>query len=354
MKNLKYYVVSFVLFAALILVLFNNRAQLEAKAKNDKISAYPVSITTVEQKEVSNNIELVGTIVGENDVQVVSEAQGKVTGIFAEVGDYKSAGSVIAQLDDELKKSAYETAQVNLEKSKKDFERYETLYKNKSVSDVQYEQAKLAYYNAQSQYVAAKKDYENTRITAPISGIITSRNIDMGTFVNKNMPVANIVDISKLKVKVGVAETDVFSLKKGDKVTVTTDVYPGVQFSGTIATISDKGDQAHNYPVEISLKNSREHPLKSGMFGKVTFISRSRVPKLVVSRDALLGSIKEPQVYVVENGTAHLRNVTVGNTYDNNLEVLEGLKAGDKVVVNGQNNLEENTAVYVVNKDQEK
>ncbi len=354
MKNLKYYVISFVLFAALIMVLLNNRAQLEAKAKNDKISAYPVTVSTVEKKEVSNNIELVGTIVGENDVQVVSEAQGKVTGVFAEVGDYKPAGSLIAQLDDELKKSAYETAQVNYEKSKKDFERYEALYKNKSVSDVQYEQAKLAYYNAQSQNVAAKKDYENTKITAPISGIITARNIDLGTFVNRNTTVANVVDISKLKVKVGVAEQDVFSLKKGDKVTVTTDVYPGVQFQGTIATISAKGDLAHNYPVEISLMNSREHPLKSGMFGKVTFVSRSSMPKLVVSRDALLGSIKEPRVFVVENGTVHMRNITVGTAYDNNLEVLNGLKAGDKVVVNGQNNLEENTAVYVVNQDQEK
>ncbi len=127
MKKIKYYVISFVLFAILILVLLNNRSQLEAKAKNDKISAYPVTVSTIEKKEVSKNLELVGTIVGENDVQIISEAQGKVTGIFANVGDYKSAGSVIAQLDDELKKSAYETAQVNFEKSKKDFERYEAL-----------------------------------------------------------------------------------------------------------------------------------------------------------------------------------------------------------------------------------
>ena len=63
MKKLKYYVISFVLFAALILVLLNNRAQLEAKAKNDKISAYPVTVSTAEQKEVSKSIELVGTIV---------------------------------------------------------------------------------------------------------------------------------------------------------------------------------------------------------------------------------------------------------------------------------------------------
>jgi RND family efflux transporter MFP subunit len=351
MKKLKIYGAAILIFAVLIFVLLNNRAQLEAKAKNDKISAYPVTVSTVENKEVTNNLELVGTIVGENDVQVIAEAQGKVTGIFAKVGEYKSAGSVIAQLDDELKKSTYETAQVNFEKSKKDFDRYEALYKNKSVSDVQYEQAKLAFYNAQSQLVGAKKEYEYTKITAPISGIITARNVDMGTYVNKGMPVANVVDISRLKVKVGLAEHDVFSLKKGDKVNVSTDVYPGVEFSGTISTISDKGDQAHNYPVEISITNSKEHPLKSGMFGKVTFISRSTTPRLVVSRDALLGSIKDPQVFVVENGTVHLKNIVIGSTYNNNLEVLSGLKAGDKVVVNGQNNIEENTAVYEVNKD---
>lgn len=351
MKKLKYYLITVAVFVVLVLVLLNNRSRLEAKAKNDKISAYPVTISNVEQKEVYNKLELVGTIVGDNDVQLISEAQGKVTGIYANVGDYKSAGSVLAQLDDELKKSAYETAQVNYEKSKKDFERYEVLYQNKSVSDVQYEQAKLGFYNAQSQYVAAKKDYEDTKLTAPISGIITARNIDIGTYVNKNMSVANIVDISKLKVKVGVAEKDVFSLKKGDQVTVTTNVYPGVEFSGTISTISDKGDQAHNYPVEISLKNSKDHPLKSGMFGKVSFKQKTNDARLVVSRDALLGSVKNPQVFVVENGIVHLKNITVGNTFDTNLEVLNGLRAGDKVVVNGQNNLEENTAVYIVNQD---
>ena len=351
MNKLKYYLISIVVFIVLVVVLLNNRARLEAKAKNDKINAYPVTVSTVEEKKVSNNLDLIGTIEGENDVQVVSEAQGKVTGIYTNVGDYKTAGSLIAQLDDELKKSVYESAEVNFEKSKKDFERYEALYNNKSVSDVQYEQAKLGFYNAQSQYVAAKKDYEDTKITAPISGIITARNIDMGTYVNKNMAVANIVDISKLKVKVGVAEKDVFSLKKGDKVVVTTSVYPGVEFSGAISTISDKGDQAHNYPVEISLNNSKEHPLKSGMFGNVTFKERSDESRLVVSRDALVGSIKNPQVFVVENGVVHLRNITIGNVYDTNLEVMGGLKSGDKVVVNGQNNLDDNTAIYVINQD---
>jgi RND family efflux transporter MFP subunit len=351
MNKLKYYLISIVVFIVLVVVLLNNRARLEAKAKNDKINAYPVTVSTVEEKKVSNNLDLIGTIVGENDVQVVSEAQGKVTGIYANVGDYKTAGSVIAQLDDELKKSVYQTAEVNFEKSKKDFERYEALYNNKSVSDVQYEQAKLGFYNAQSQYVAAKKDYEDTKITAPISGMITARNIDMGTYVNKNMAVANIVDISKLKVKVGVAEKDVFSLKKGDKVIVTTSVYPGAEFSGVISTISDKGDQAHNYPVEISLNNNKEHPLKSGMFGKVSFKEKSGESRLVVSRDALVGSIKNPQVFVVENGVVHLRNITIGNVYDTNLEVMGGLRSGDKVVVNGQNNLDENTAVYVINQD---
>ena len=99
------------------------------------------------------------------------------------------------------------------------------------------------------------------------------------------------------------------------------------------------------------LASGKEHPLKSGMFGKVSFKEKSGESRLVVSRDALVGSIKNPQVFVVENGVVHLRNITIGNVYDTNLEVMGGLRSGDKVVVNGQNNLDENTAVYVINQD---
>ena len=348
MRKLKYFIIAFVIVGGVIAILLSNKAKLQAKSKNEKIEAYPVSVASVENKSVERNLNLVGTIEASNDVSIVSEAQGKVVGVFAKVGDYKSKGSTLIQLDDELKLASFKTAEVNYEKAKKDYDRYEALYQQKAVTDAQRESIKLAYQSAEAQYITAKRGYEDAKITAPISGVVTSRIVDMGDYVKNGMPVANIVDIAELKVKLNVGEKNVFQLKVGDPVEVSTDIYPGVTFKGKISTISDKGDEAHTYPVEVSLANSKTHPLKAGMFGTVFFNSGSKDEKLFIPRDALIGSVKDPQVYVINNGVASLRSIVVGNTYDKNLEVLKGLKVGDKVVVNGQNNLVDNYNVTVV------
>ncbi len=280
MKRIKLIIVLVLVIGAVIAILMNNKSKLEARSKTERLESYPVTLAPVETKQIGNTIEMVGTINGNNDVAVVSEASGKVTKVYVKVGDYKSAGSVLFQLDDELKLAAYKTAQVNYDKAKKDFERFDALYKGKSVTDAQYEGSKLAYQSAEANYIVAKREYEDAKVKTPISGVVTSRIMDIGSYVNKGTVVANVVDISNLKVKLNVAEKDVFKLKTGDKVEISTDVYPGAVFTGKIATISSKGDEAHTYPVEITLQNSRENPLKAGMFGKVSFASLNRKNQL--------------------------------------------------------------------------
>ncbi|MGA9293153.1 MAG: efflux RND transporter periplasmic adaptor subunit [Ignavibacteriaceae bacterium] len=348
MQRLKYFIIAFIVVGGIIALLLNNKAKMEAKSENAKIEAYPVNVVEVAKSKAERDLVLVGTITANNDVAIVSEAQGRVTKVYADVGDYKSAGSPLIQLDDELKLAEFKTTEVNYQKTKKDYERYQALLASKAVTDAQLENAKLAYQSAEAQYIVAKKGYEDTKITTPISGIVTSRNVDIGNYVNKNMIVAEVVDISKLKVKLNVAESDVFKLNVGDKVKISTDIYPGVTFPGKIETISDKGDEAHTYPVEVTFMNSRQHPLKAGMFGKVAFNSISKGEKLLIPRDALIGSIKNPQVFVIKNSIAKIRDLVIGSTYNDNLEVLSGLKAGEEVVVNGQNNLADNYKVMVV------
>ena len=345
MKRLKIIIILVVAISVIVGLLLHNKSLMAAKSKNEAIEAYPVSIALVQNEKVTNNLELVGTITAYNDVAIVSEAQGRVVKVLAQVGDYKSAGSVLFQLDDELKLESYKTAEVNYLKSKKDYERYDALYKGKSVTDAQYEQAKIAYQASESQYVLAKREYNDTKITTPISGIVTARMVDIGNYVNKASVVANVVDISKLKVKLNVAEKDAFKLKPNDNVNVTTDVYPGVTLIGKISSISSKSDEAHTYPVEILLANSKDHPLRSGMFGRVSFTSIQNNELLVMPREALIGSIKDAKVFVVEGSIAKMKNVLIGNAFENWLEVKGGLKQGDKIVVNGQNNLQDNDKV---------
>ena len=295
-----------------------------------------VSVDHAVKKTLSKTLSIVGIINANNDVNVISETQGKVTQVFAKVGDYKPAGSVLVQVDDELKKAALMSAEANYEKAKKDYERFQDLFKQKSATDAQLDQAKLGATIAEAQYIVAKRQYEDTKIKTPISGVVTSRNVDVGSMVMgapQATLVANVVDISKLKVKINVAESDVFKLKTGDPVSVTTDVYPGVAFNGKIETIGSKADDAHTYPVEVSIMNNSKNPLKAGMFGKVRFTSIENREAIVIPREALVGSVKNPQVFVVENGIAKLRNLVVGDEAETNIQVLQGLMEGETIVV---------------------
>jgi RND family efflux transporter MFP subunit len=237
---------------------------------------------------------------------------------------------------------------VNYEKARKDLERQEALSSQKSTTDAQLEGARLAFKAIESQYVLAKRQYNDTRITSPIDGVVTARPANVGTYVQSGNVVANVVDISSLKVRINVNENDVFRLRKGDKVTVTTDVYPKAVFPGSIKSISAKGDESHTYPVEVALANSAETPLKAGMFALVTFSTIDHAGAITIPRQALLGSVRQAKVFVVENGVARLRDIIVDSEVGTSVEVLRGLAEGEIVVVNGQNNLKDSMNVDII------
>jgi RND family efflux transporter MFP subunit len=348
MKKKNKLIIIIIVVGTIITILLYNKSRMAIEARTDNLTSVPVSVQKVEKQKASDTYSYVGTITANNDVAIISETQGKVTAVMAEIGQYKEAGAVIIQVDDELKKANFTTAEINYEKSKKDLERFESLYKQNSATDQQLESARLAAKAAEAQYIVARRLYNDTKITAPISGIITSRPADLGTYIQSGMPVANIVDISKLKVKLNAAEQDAFRLRTGDPTEVTTSIYPGVNFKGKISSISSKADDAHTYPVEILLENKKAHPLKAGMFCKVLFSKILDDEVLTIPRDALVGSIKNPQVYVVEKDTAKLRNLIVGSEFGKRLIILDGLKENEIVVISGQNNLKDNSAVSVV------
>ncbi len=349
MKNLKITLVVALILGAIIAGLIHNKAVSDMKSRRpESLSAFPVTVIGVVKEKLNANLSLIGTIVGNNDVAIVSETQGRVTSVLAKVGDFRSAGSVIVQVDDELKQANFKAAEANYEKTKKDLARSEELFKDKTVTESQIESSRLTFRSSEAQYIVARRQLSDTKITTPISGVVTSRMVDVGNYVQSGTVIANVVDITKLKIKVNVAERDAFKIKTGDRVEVITDVYPGFAFIAVIDNISDKADEAHTYPVEMTLPNSKEHPLKAGMFCRLSFNSLSANESLLIDREALVGSLKKPQVYVVDNSKATLRDVVVGAIAGSRLEILQGLKEGETVVVNGQNNLQDGVSVTIV------
>lgn len=348
MNRTRAIVVGALALGVIIAVLINNRANISAKSRNEFQGAIPVTAAEVKEGNLSENLSLVGTITASNDVAVVAEVAGKVTAVLAKVGDHVQAGAPLIQIDDEVKKAAFEQAEANYERAKRDFDRFTSLRAEQAATQAQKENAWTAFKVAEAQYILARRQLRDTKVTSPIAGVVSARTVDLGTMVNDRMVIGNVVDVSRLKVKLNVAEQDAFKIRVGDLVQVTTDVYPGVRFEGRISTISAKADEGHTYPVEILMDNSKEHPLRAGMFGRVSFLSVASEATLAIPREALVGSMKDPRVYVLEGPVARLRTIVVGSETGTDLAVLSGLRKGESVVVNGQNNLKDSVAVEVL------
>lgn len=340
------------LMPAALCLLLPSCGKKEESRQSEMTTDVPVSIQTVRREKLESTLSLVGNINASADVNVISETQGTVTAVFVKVGSRVNAGTVLVQIDDEIPRSTKAAAEISYQKAQRDFQRAEDLYQENSISVSQLDASRLAMKAAENQLDIARRQLDNTRIKSPIAGTVNARYVDQGTMVQPGKAVANIVDISVLKVRVNVAEREAFQLKPGDRVEVTTDVYPAAAFEGKLDNIASKADEAHTYPVEIVIPNSTKNPLKAGMFARISFKSIAPTEALTIPRLALIGSIKDAQVYAVRGDSARLCAVVIGKQSADRLEVASGLAEGDTVVVSGQNNLVDRARVQIVNRHQ--
>jgi RND family efflux transporter MFP subunit len=292
-----------------------------------------------------NAFSFLGTFEAIRQNTIGSDVAGKVIKINVQEGDRVSKGQVIAKLDDEILELQLESASVNVEMNKNDDARNNHLIKQNAISGVQSEKTKLALKAAEAQYKLIKKQLKNTSITAPFSGVVTKKMIDLGSVIGAGTPLIELTDISSLKLTISVPERDILKFKVGQKVTLNADVYGNREFKGTVSSISFKADASHNFKVEITTANSKENPLMAGMYGSVVLSNSKAKNALAISRKALIGSTKKPKVFVVRGGKAKLVSFTAGAGDSEFIEVVDGLNENDLVVVKGQINLQNNTNV---------
>ena len=308
----------------------------------------PVNIITTALSQPSNSLVKSGTLIPFKEADITAVSAGKLTAVNFELGNYVSQGATLATVDNAGLKLSLDAAQLAKNKAEKDFKRYKTLLAGEATTEMNFQDAKLNYENAQNQIEQIQKQMSDNRIKAPVTGQIVSKLKEAGEFVSPGTVLGHIVDVNRLKVDVMVAEQDVYSLKNGAAVTVTTDIYPGVIFDGKVIFISQSGNAVHNYQVEVMLQNRKDHPLRAGSFANVDFNRKSQEDLLLIPKSALIQSLDKPMVYVVENGKAKQMNITVGKTYGNDIAVISGLQPGQQVVTSGLVNISDGTPVKPV------
>ncbi len=316
------------------------------------VERIPVSVALVSNAAVRDSFSTVGTVEAFREADIFSESTGLVRRVSAEPGVPKKAGEALFILDDELATARQKKADAHYRQAKRDVERYKNLYSEGAVSLSAYETAQLQLEESDAEFVAATRKYSDTKVKAPFSGIVTARFVEQGELVQEGKKVAQMVDLSKVKVIIFVPEREIVKFLPGTLLAVTSDLYPGKDFGGKVYSVSDKAGRDHTFRVEVVLQNPTKSVFRSGMFARVLLKGESERQALLVPRVALVSGIRKPELFVVRNGKAFLKSFAAGMELQKQLEVLSGLTAGESVVISGQNELHDGSDVVVI--DQKK
>ncbi|HWZ21213.1 MAG TPA: efflux RND transporter periplasmic adaptor subunit, partial [Cytophagaceae bacterium] len=287
-----------VVLALIGIRLFMNKKTLNQQSKPVDRSTISVPVTTTKAfvGPVSGKFSVPAIVEPYNSANISINASGKLKSLNIELGNAVTKGQVLGSVDNSVKLLNLESSQLLADKYQLDFQRQKDLFEGKATTEVDFNNAKYNYENAKTQVALIKQQIADGNVIAPISGIITNKNVEEGEFVNLGTAIATVVDISKLQSFVMVSEKNVYSLKKGTAVVIHTDVYPDKLFKGTIKFISPNGDDSHNYEVGINVDNDKDVSLKGGTFILVDFDIKNTATALQIPKVGLVEGIKNPYV----------------------------------------------------------
>jgi len=333
------------LVAAVAFKLTNNKEELTEKIYlPDVNTAVMVQVDSVKIARFDQSVSFTGSFAPNREVTLGAETTGKVIKVNIQEGSRVAAGGVIAQLDADLLKAQLQSAQASYDRAVNTLTRYQQAVSG--VTQLQIDNAKTDVLTAKAQIDQLKKQISQYTIHAPFGGVITSRNFDLGAIVSPGMQMATLIDISSLKLEINVPEKNIAQFKPGQIIDVTSDVYPGTKFKGTVDMIGSDADASHNFRIKVRVTNNNSS-LRSGMYGTVSLTNALSADALTVPRSAIIGSSAKPQVYVIENSIAKIWDIQLGGGNENRVQVTNGLAAGDLVVSGGLVNLNNGSRVSI-------
>ena len=312
--------------------------------------AVPVEVVEVERRAIAASYTNTATLEPRAESQVVAKTSGVALEVLVEVGQAVRAGQPLVRLDAARARLQAAQSAAQLRKLEANHERARQLAAQQMVSANDLDQLRFDLENARATNRLANLELSYTTVQAPISGVIASRDIKAGNFVQINSPIFRIVDSSRLEATLNVPEREIAKLKPGQAVELAADALPGKRFSGTVDRVSPVVDTGTGtFRVVAAFAGDGE--LQPGMFSRLSINYDQRADALVVPRSALLEDGGEPALYVVGDGKASRVAVELGYADGGWVEVRRGVQAGDRVVVAGKAALREGSLVQVIGEE---
>ena len=316
----------------------------DAKKEPDPV---PVEIARASRRAVVASYTGTAPLEARAESQVVAKTSGVALAVLVEEGQTVRAGQPLLRLDSARHALQVAQSAAQLRKLEANYARSQQLAKQNLISANDLDQLRYDLENARATNRLANLELSYTTVVAPISGVVASRSIKTGNYVQINTPIMRIVDTSRLEAVLNVPERELATLKAGLPVTLAVDALPGQTFKGTVDRVSPVVDSGSGtFRVVASFEGGGV--LKPGMFGRIRVDYDQRADALVVPREALLDDESDPAVYVVRERKAVRVPVKLGYLDGEWAEVRAGVREGEPVVTAGKAALRDGTLVQVI------
>lgn len=313
----------------------------------EKNEAVPVEVAKVTRRTMVASFTGTAALEARGESQVVAKTSGVALEVMAEEGQQVRVGQALTRLD--AARASLQVAQTNAQVAKLEanYQRAAQLAEQKMVSANDVDQLRFDLQNARASNQMARLELSYTTVTAPISGVIASKSVKPGNFVQINSPIFRIVDTSRLEATLNVPERDIDQIKPGLSVQLSVDALPGRTFTGKVDRVAPVVD-AGSGTFRAICSFASEGSLQPGMFGRIAINYDQRADVTSIPRVALLDDGSEPAVYVLRDGEAERVAVELGYADGEFVEVRKGLQLDDQVVTAGKNALREGSTVQVI------
>lgn len=339
------------LYIALIATALVSGCQTKETTTEVKETAIPVVTEQVSRKQVNRTTSISGNIEGSRTVRLGFMVAGKLNFIAADEGQVVRKGQLLASLDPTSYGIAKEMTDVQVAQVSDEFSRLKLMHDRNSLSDADFAKVNFGLQQAKVQQKLQAKNLSDTKLYAPISGVMLKKLAETGEITGVGTPLFVVSDISKVNVNAYIPESELHSIKIGQPATVLVSSLSQT-FTGRVKEVGSVADvTSRAFTVKIELPNPKGL-IRPGMIAEITLKSNQPVERLLLPAEAILHDTdSQSYVFVVDKGQkkAFRRNVSVGQLVDNKIEVTAGLSPQEIVVTGGQQKLTDGSSVSLSN-----
>lgn len=298
--------------------------------------AVPVVYEEVEADLLRESLSLVGTLVGDEAVDVSFNRDGRVIELYFTEGDTVEKGELLAALDVRVLTAVVRQAEAAQVLAEADFQRAKQLFEQRAIAEQELDQMRASFETAEADLARVREELADARLVAPFGGVLGRRLVSPGRFVGAGEPLTRLVDMDPLKLEFAVPERYLSILSLGQEVNLTVSAWPEETFAGRISFIGPEVDPLNRTVSVVARVANTANQLRPGMFVRVNLLVAERPDALLVAESALLVRGDEEYVFVIDDeDKAAIRSIQSGVRRDGRVEVVEGLNKGDRVVVEG-------------------